>query len=76
MDKAVTSPDQVKCETNMLISLENTFACEKNCDNTDPTKKKGARPVPNSLLQGTKSSTARSNVQKSSNDRNVKTNSR
>ena len=77
MDKAVSIIDKVKCETNLLTSLENTSACEKKCDSTErPNKKKGIRPVPNSLLKGTKSSTARSNIQKCSNERNPKNNSR
>ena len=69
MDKAANASDKV-------TSLENISPSEKKCEITaPPTGKKGIRPT-NNLLKGTKSSTARSNLQKYGNDRNAKINSR
>ena len=61
-------------DSNILPNLNNLATVDKETCNTIAAKKKGVRPIPQSLLKGTKSSSARSNGQKGPNA--VKANSR
>ena len=65
LEEVVVRSEQELHSENILTVLEKPLTvCEKNGDNGNmSTKKKYVRPIPKSLLKGTKSSTARSNVQ-------------